>query len=299
MTLWRASSCGKSLARSAAVSGFQTVILEYLWPKAAPDDKFLQYLYSRTEKNVLAYSVHHVLSDTRFFNLDKIYAQSGAASLDALDLQVFMLARPQGPGVTNFVEYSYGGNVRHAPRSAGWELAADFFGKQSSSTEYPPDSLPTFEIDPRTIGFNEKVALVFRGEFDALPLCLALPFGHYYRTEEIFYSSTERRAGQLGHIILFDFPALRVSQLDTFLDDLLRNPALVAHYNSSLLVEHNLAVTQGVRLGQVNPLRANPYDFVGGHYIHLPKRQLQDGTWHTLSLKEQMNLLKTAWNHTA
>ncbi len=284
---------------SAAVSGFQTVLIEYLWPAGAPDDHFLQYLYSRTEKNVLAYSVHRVLSDTRFFNLDKAGGQEAIGNIDAIDLQVLMLAHSKYPAKHHSSEITYDGEKRYAPGSAGWEVALDYFNITSRPGQkpLPPDSRPMFDFDPRSVGFSEKVALAFRGQFDALPLCQSLPFGHYYRTEEVYYSSTERLIGQPGHIIVFDFPSLRMSQLDTFLDDLLRDPAVKAHSTSSLLMEQNLSFVQGVALARINPLRANPFDVIGGHYIHLPKRQLQEGKWHTLSLLEQMELLNKAWMH--
>ncbi len=282
---------------SAGVSGFQTVLLEYLWPKEAPDDKFLQYLYSRTEKNVLAYSVHRVLSDTRFFNLDKVGNQEDIQKIDAIDLEMLMQTRLNDPSRKNTNEFIYGGEKKHDPGSVGWEIARKCFSSSNSQHQNPPDSLPLFEMDPRTVGFSEKIALIFRGQFDALPLCQSLPFGHYYQTEEIYYSTTERLINQPGHIILFDFPVMRVGQLNAFLDDILRNPAVTAHFASSFLLEQNLAFVQGVALSRVNPLCCNPYDFLGGHYIHLPKRQMREGKWHTLSLLDQMHKLNETWSN--
>ncbi len=282
---------------SSAVSGFQTVLLEYLWPKGAPDDHFLQYLYSRTEKNVLAYSVHRVLSDARFFNLDKVGGQEDIGKLDSIDLKILMLVHPTNPVRFHVDEYYYGGDIKHASKSAGWEVALKYFSGSGKHESLPPDSRPTFEFDPRIVGFSEKVALVFRGQFDALPLCQSLPFGHYYRTEEIYHSSTERLVEQPGHIILFDFPALQMSQLNDFLDDLLRDPAVMTHSVASFLIEQNLALIQGVALARINPLRANPYDIAGGHYIHLPKRQLREGKWHTLSLLDQVKILNKGWSN--
>ncbi len=286
---------------SSAVSGFQTVILEYLWPKGAPDDGFLRYLYSRTEKNVLAYSVHRVLSDTRFFNLDRVgQGQGEGTAWDNTDLLVLALARPPQAGRPQASEFTYGGDTRHGPGSAAWGMAADYFtGKMSVIKEprdLPPDSRASFEFDPRTVGFTEKTALIFRGDFDALPLCQALPFGHYYRTEEVAYEGTTRLAGQPGHLILFDFPAMRAAQVDLFLDDLLRNPAVVSHSVASFLVDQKLALVGGVALARVHPLRANPYDFAAGQYIHLPKRQLRDGKWHTIPLRDQVSALNRAWS---
>ncbi len=283
---------------SSAVSGFQTVLVDYLWPKSAPDDHFLQYLYSRTEKNVLAYSVHRVLSDTRFFNLDRLEWPATGGSWDNIDLQVLALARPPGPSQSHLTEFTYGGDARHAPGSAAWALAEAYFAARTplpNRPELPPDSRPTFEFDPRAIGFSEKTALVFRGNFDPLPLCQALPFGHYYRTEEVAYEGTERLAGQPGHVIVFDFPATRMSHVNAFLNDILRNPGIAALSVNSYLAEQSLRKVDNLNLTLVNPLRCNPYNARTGTYYHLPKRILREGVWHVLSLKEQMAQLTQAW----
>ncbi len=57
-----------------------------------------------------------------------------------------------------------------------------------------------------------------------------------------------------------------------------------------------LALVQGVALAWINPLRANPFNIIGEHYIPLPKRVLVEGKWHTASLREQHSQLNTAWS---
>ncbi|OLS13713.1 MAG: hypothetical protein RBG13Loki_2677 [Promethearchaeota archaeon CR_4] len=280
---------------STALSGFQTVLIEYLWPKNAPDDKFLRYLYSRTDQNVLAYSVHRVLADTRFFNLDQLHLPEGEDVWDSVDLQILALSQPRNATTPHVRTFTYGGDTIHLPGSTGWKLAAEFLAKPSSYSYLPPDSHSTFEFDSHAVGFTEKIALIFRGTFDALPLCQSLPFGHYFQTEEVSYAGSVKLEGQLGHVVLFDFPAMRVAQVNTFLDNLLRDPAVAAHSVNSYLADQSLRKVQNLNLTRVNPLRCNPWDAKTGTYYHLPKRVLRDGAWHTLALKDQMAQLHHAW----
>jgi hypothetical protein len=152
-----------------------------------------------------------------------------------------------------------------------------------------------FTFDPRAVGFREKMAVVVRGPFDAMPLCLAFPIGQYFHTEEIYYSTTERLADQEGHLLLFDFPHANLLQLNNFFSDLIRDRSAryLTWYNG--LEDQNLVNVSNVRLSSINPLRANPYSTENERYYHLPKRRLEDGHWVTLSLVDQVRELRARW----
>ncbi len=153
--------------------------------------------------------------------------------------------------------------------------AAEFLAAPSNSL--PPDGQPTFVFDTHVFRFTEKAALIFREQFDALPSCQGQSFGVYYQTEEFAYEEKGRLTGQTCHIIEFDFPAMRASQVNLLLDDHLRNPAMTAHTVTYYLVPPSLQKIQGIRLDCVNLSQSNPYNFETGYYYHLPKRVLQDG----------------------
>ena len=280
---------------STAVLGFQTAFIEYLWPRDSPDDRFLRYVSSRTERNVLSYSLHKVKSETRFFNLDRIHWIDPSANIDTLDLQVMLLA--QAPGLQRLCtrELPYEGDVTYLPGSSVFQDTMDACNAKAVPNSLAPNGRPLFNFDPRAAGLEEKMAVVTRGDFDAMPLCLALPAGQYFRTEEIYYSTSEKLVDQEGHVILFDFPRANITHLNNFLDGIIRGRGAQSLNPFSGLEEQNLTLVGGVRLSSINPLQANPFDEKNQRYFHLPKRRLEDGSWHTLSLAEQVQELRACW----
>ncbi|HMF32707.1 MAG TPA: hypothetical protein VKK79_14885 [Candidatus Lokiarchaeia archaeon] len=280
---------------STAVLGFQTAFIEYLWPTDSPDDRFLRYVASRTERNVLSYSLHKVLSETRFFNLDRVGWIGASESISALDLQLMLLAQPPGRARLCTLELPYGGDVKFLPGSAEFEAAVAALGPKSGAGTSPQTGRRVFNFDPRALGLKEKTAIVARGEFEATPLCLTMPAGQYFRTEEIYYSSTEKLVDQAGHVLLFDFPRANMVQLNNFLSDMIRDRSarfVTLFYG---LEDQNLTAINKVKLSAINPLHANPFNTANERYYHLPKRALEDGKWKTLSLAEQLQELRSSW----
>jgi hypothetical protein len=280
---------------STTVLGFQTAFIEYLWPKDSPDDRFLRYVASRTERNVLSYSLHKVLAETRFYNLDRVGWVGAAENISALDLQLMLLAQPPGLARLCTAEFPYRGDPKFRPGAAEFEAAVAALGPKGGKVLSPQTGRRLFHFDPRALGLKEKSAIVARGEFEAVPLCLTLPAGQYFRTEEIYYSSTERLVDQAGHIFLFDFPRANVAQLNNFLADMIRDRAArhVALYHG--LENQNLASASKVWLGAINPLHANPFNATNDRFYHLPKRRLENGKWVTLSLEDQVRELRAYW----
>jgi len=277
--------------------GFQTAFIEYLWPKDSPDDRFLRYVQSRTERNVLSNSLHRVKAETRFFNLDRIRWLEASEPIDALDMQIMLLAQPPGLAHQCTIRLPYGGEVEHFPGSSAYREAEDIFSNHRTPTSFPPTGRALFTFDPRPVGLQEMIAIMARGEFDAVPLCLALPLGQYFETEEIYYSSTEKLVNQIGHIIFFDFPQADLMHLYNFLDDIIRGRTARPLTLYSGLVEQNLTAIEGVNLTSINPLQANPFDSTNQRYYHLPKRRREaGGSWHTFSLSEQLQELQMLWN---
>jgi len=281
---------------STAVLGFQTAFVEYLWPRDSPDDRFLRYVSSRTDRNVLAYSLHKVTAETRFCNLDRIRWVGASETIDAVDLHVMLLAQPPTIARLCTLELAYQGDSEYLPGSAAYQEACDALRSRNSPGPQPPTGRLVFDFDPRTVNLREKLAVVGRGEFDAMPLCLALPVGRYFKTEEIYYSSTEKLAGQLGHVILFDFPRADLVPLYNFLGDIIRGRTARPLSLYSNLEEQKLTAIEGVNLAAIHPLQANPFNAANEQYFHLPKRRVVDGAWHVFSLAEQVQELRTRWD---
>ncbi|HMF31208.1 MAG TPA: hypothetical protein VKK79_07330, partial [Candidatus Lokiarchaeia archaeon] len=280
---------------STAVLGFQTAFIEYLWPSDSPDDGFLRYVSSRTERNVLSYSLHKVLSEKRFFNLDRVGWIGASESISSLDLQLMFLAQPPDLARLCTLELTYGGDVKFLPGSSEFEEAVAALGSKGGVRTSPQTGRRLFNFDPRAQGSKEKMAIMARGEFEAAPLCLTLPVGQYFRTEEIYYSSTEKLVDQAGHVLLFDFPRANMVQLNNFLSDMIRDRSarfVTLFYG---LEDQNLTAVNKVKISAINPLHANPFNAANERFYHLPKRRLENGKWKTLSLVEQVQELRSRW----
>jgi hypothetical protein len=280
---------------STTVLGFQTAFIEYVWPTDSPDDRFLRYIASRTERNVLSYSLHKVLSETRFFNLDRVQWVEASGSIGSLDLQLMLLTQPHGLERLCTTKLEYDGEIQFLPGNATFDEAVSAIDSKGTSEASPHTGHRLFHFDPRAIGFKEKMALVARGDFNAMPLCLGLPIGQYFQTEEIYYSSTEKLADQEGHLLLFDFPQANLVQLNNVFSDMIRDRSarfLTWFYG---LEEQNLININNINVARINPLHANPFSATNKRFYHLPKRRLEDGRRVTLSLADQVRELKASW----